>query len=117
MGDDGGATDPRARGRLALEGQLRAWRAALDSGATRDGRKVGLNIAEVEEVMGGEPVFGYLTSATRLEPGDTFSARGVRALRAGRGRRRAWQGRGTDRRPGGCARRDRGSRPGPSAAP
>jgi 2-keto-4-pentenoate hydratase len=48
----------------------------------RVGWKVGLHIAEVEEVMGSEPVFGHLTSATRLTPGSTFHARGVRALRA-----------------------------------
>ena len=48
----------------------------------RVGWKVGLNIAEMEEVMGTEPVFGYLTSATRLEPGSTFHTRGVRSLRA-----------------------------------
>jgi hypothetical protein len=48
----------------------------------RVGWKVGLNIAEVEEVMGNEPVFGHLTSATRLEPGSTFHMRGVRAIRA-----------------------------------
>ncbi len=32
--------------------------------------------------MGSEPVPGYLTSATRLEPGGVFRAGGVRALRA-----------------------------------
>jgi 2-keto-4-pentenoate hydratase len=48
----------------------------------RVGWKVGLNVAEVEEVMGSEPVFGHLTSATRLKPGGAFRARGVRALRA-----------------------------------
>jgi 2-keto-4-pentenoate hydratase len=32
--------------------------------------------------MGSEPIFGYLTSATRLEPGRTFHSRGVRKLRA-----------------------------------
>jgi len=67
---------------LALQAQLHARGAELDSGAARVGWKVGLHIAEVEEVMGNEPVFGYLTSATRLEPGSTFHRRGVRALRA-----------------------------------
>jgi 2-keto-4-pentenoate hydratase len=67
---------------LALQAQLHARRAELDSGAVRVGWKVGLHIAEVEEVMGNQPVFGYLTSATRLEPGSTFHRRGVRALRA-----------------------------------
>ena len=82
MSDDGGPTDARARVRLALEAQLRSWRAALDSGAARVGWKVGLNVTEVEEVMSSEPVFGHLTSATRLEPGGVFHACGVRALRA-----------------------------------
>ena len=82
MSDDRGANDPRVRVPRALQAQLRARRAELDSGATRVGWKVGLHIAEVEEVMGAEPIFGYLTSATRLEPGSTFRARGVRALRA-----------------------------------
>ena len=82
MSDDGGPTDARARVRLALEAQLRSWRAALDSGAARVGWKVGLNVTEVEEVKSSEPVFGHLTSATRLEPGGVFHACGVRALRA-----------------------------------
>jgi 2-keto-4-pentenoate hydratase len=76
------ANDPQARVSLALQAQLRARRAQLDAGAVRIGWKVGLHIAEVEEVMGSEPVFGYLTSATRLDSGGTFHARGVRALRA-----------------------------------
>jgi hypothetical protein len=59
-----------------------ARRGELDAGAVPVGWKVGLHIAEVEEVMGSEPVFGYLTSATRLQTGGTFHARGVRALRA-----------------------------------
>ena len=81
MSDDRGAKGPWERVSLALQAQLRARRGELDSGAVRVGWKVGLHIAEVEEVMGSEPVFGYLTSATRLEPGATFHARGVRALR------------------------------------
>ncbi len=83
MSDDRGPNDPRARRvPLALQAQLRVRRAQLDSGAVRVGWKVGLHVAEVEEVMGSEPVFGYLTSATRLEPSSTFHTRGVRALRA-----------------------------------
>ena len=75
-------TDPEARVRLAFQAQLRARRAALDAGATHIGWKVAGAVAAVEAVMGSAPVFGYLTSATRLEPGGTFHARGVRALRA-----------------------------------
>ena len=83
MSDDRGPNDPTTRRvPLALQAQLHARGAELDSGAARVGWKVGLHIAEVEEVMGNEPVFGYLTSATRLEPGSTFHRRGVRALRA-----------------------------------
>jgi 2-keto-4-pentenoate hydratase len=67
---------------LALQTQLRVRRAQLDSGSVRVGWKVGLHVAEVEKVMGSEPGFGYLTSATRLEPSSTFHTRGVRALRA-----------------------------------
>jgi 2-keto-4-pentenoate hydratase len=83
LSDDRGPNDPRARRvPLALQAQLRVRRAQLDSGAVRVGWKVGLHVAEVEEVMGSEPVFGYLTSTTRLEPSSTFHTRGVRALRA-----------------------------------
>jgi 2-keto-4-pentenoate hydratase len=82
VSDDRNTNDPQARVSLALRAQLSARRAELDSGAVRIGWKVGLHIAEVEEVMGSEPVLGYLTSATRLESGGTFHARGVRALRA-----------------------------------
>jgi hypothetical protein len=46
--------DPKARTRFALQEQLRARRAALDSGAARVGWKLGLNIAEVEVVSEGE---------------------------------------------------------------
>jgi 2-keto-4-pentenoate hydratase len=82
VSDDRNTNDPQARVSLALRAQLSARRAELDSGAVRIGWKVGLHIAEVEKVMGSEPVLGYLTSATRLESGGTFHARGVRALRA-----------------------------------
>jgi 2-oxo-3-hexenedioate decarboxylase len=79
---DRGAKGPRARMSLALQAQLHGRRGALDSGAARVGWKVGLHIAEVEEVMGSEPVFGYLTSATRLESGGAFHVCGVGELRA-----------------------------------
>jgi 2-oxo-3-hexenedioate decarboxylase len=82
MGEQGGMADPDARVRHAFQAQLRAQRAALDAGAARIGWKVALHIAAVEAVMGSEPAFGYLTSATRLDSGGTFHARGVRALRA-----------------------------------
>jgi 2-keto-4-pentenoate hydratase len=66
----------------ALEEQLRPWRAAVQAGAERVGWKIGLGIPEVEELMGAEPVLGHLTSATRLESGATWSARGAAVLRA-----------------------------------
>jgi 2-keto-4-pentenoate hydratase len=63
--------------------QLEAWRAALAGGATRVGWKVAFSIAEVEEVVGGEPTLGHITTATLLQPGGTFhGAAAVRALRA-----------------------------------
>jgi hypothetical protein len=69
LSDDRGPNDPGARRvPLALQTQLRVRRAQLDSGSVRVGWKVGLHVAEVEKVMGSEPGFGYLTSATRLEP-------------------------------------------------
>jgi 2-keto-4-pentenoate hydratase len=65
--------------RSALELQLHEWRAALDAGAERVGWKLGVGD---RERIGSGPVIGHLTSATRLEPGATFSAAGVRSLHA-----------------------------------
>ena len=58
----------------ALRAQLDQWRAALRDGAERVGWKVALGIPEVEELVGAAPLFGHLTSATRLESGATYSA-------------------------------------------
>jgi 2-keto-4-pentenoate hydratase len=66
----------------ALEAQLDSWRAALREGAERVGWKIGLGVPEVEELLGAEPVIGHLTSATRLDSGATWSARGASVLRA-----------------------------------
>lgn len=66
----------------ALEAQLDSWRAALLEGAERVGWKMGLGVPEVEELLGAEPVIGHLTSATRLDSGATWSARGASVLRA-----------------------------------
>ena len=66
--------DPRV-----LEGlreQLASWRAALADGDERVGWKIGLNMPEVQKVVGiREPVIGYLTTASLIEPGGEFSAR------------------------------------------
>ena len=71
-----GEVDPQV-----LEGlrrQLASWRAALDGGAERVGWKIGLNMPEVQRAVGiREPVIGHLTSATLIEPGGEFSARGT----------------------------------------
>jgi 2-keto-4-pentenoate hydratase len=66
-----------------LATQLNDWRGALDTGATRIGWKIGLNIPEAQKPLGiEEPVIGYLTSATVVEPGGEYSAAGASSLRA-----------------------------------
>jgi 2-keto-4-pentenoate hydratase len=61
----------------ALRAQLARRRALLDAGARHVGWKVGGDIEEV-----GDPVFGYLTSATLIAPGAPCDVSGARALRA-----------------------------------
>jgi 2-keto-4-pentenoate hydratase len=56
----------------ALRAQLRA----RDPGARRVGWKIALGIAEIEELVGPEPVIGSLTTATQLEPGATYRGGG-----------------------------------------
>jgi hypothetical protein len=51
----------------ALEAQLADWRATLAGGAERVGWKLGMGD---RERMGGGPVIGHLTSASRVAPGD-----------------------------------------------
>jgi 2-keto-4-pentenoate hydratase len=58
------------------------WRDGLRAGAARIGWKIGHNIAEVQNVIGNQPVVGYLTSATLLQDGETFWARGSVVPRA-----------------------------------
>jgi 2-keto-4-pentenoate hydratase len=66
-----------------LEAQLRDWRAALDSGVTRVGWKIGLNVPEIQKALGiEESVIGYLTSRTLVESGSEYSAAGDASLRA-----------------------------------
>jgi 2-oxo-3-hexenedioate decarboxylase len=58
-----------------LRAALEDWRTQLDRGAKRIGWKIGLNIPEVQKQLGiDEPVIGYLTSATLVEPGGTYAA-------------------------------------------
>jgi 2-keto-4-pentenoate hydratase len=46
------------------------------------GWKIGLNIPELEELVGTGPVVGYLTSATMVAPGSTIGALPIRSARA-----------------------------------
>jgi hypothetical protein len=84
----------------ALEEQLRSWRAALAGGARRVGWKLAYDIAEIEDVIGREPVVGHLTTATLLPSGGAFAAATCRS-----GRAPAWPPASTA-----SARRRRGSR-------
>ena len=69
--------DPRLA--AALTAQLGLWRVALAEGAERVGWKLGMGEGER---IGHGPVIGHLTSATQLEPGDTYQAEGAVDLRA-----------------------------------
>jgi hypothetical protein len=72
-----GQIDPRLASALAV--QLDGWRTAMRGGATHVGWKLGLGEGER---IGRGPVVGHLTSATELQPGSVFRARGARALKA-----------------------------------
>jgi 2-keto-4-pentenoate hydratase len=64
--------DPRVH--AGLERQLDSLRDTIARGAQRLGWKIGLNTAEVQEKLGiPDPVIGFLTTATKLEPGATRS--------------------------------------------
>jgi 2-keto-4-pentenoate hydratase len=63
----------------ALTAQLRQWRTTLAAGAERVGWKLGMG---ERERIGSGPVIGYLTSATRLQPGAVYRAGRVAALHA-----------------------------------
>lgn len=56
----------------ALQAQLDA----RDPAARRVGWKIARGIAEVEELIGREPVIGNLTSATQLDSGDVYHGEG-----------------------------------------
>jgi 2-keto-4-pentenoate hydratase len=64
--------EPPATIAAGVAAQLAARRAALDAGARRVGWKLAYGIAEIEELVGAEPVIGHITSATLLEPGATY---------------------------------------------
>jgi 2-keto-4-pentenoate hydratase len=73
--------DPRVV--AALQPLFERWRAELDAGAQRVGWKIGLNIPEVQQSFGlREPVIGYLTSATQVEHGGTYTPEPGAELRA-----------------------------------
>jgi 2-keto-4-pentenoate hydratase len=60
--------DPRVL--AGLERQLADWRDTIARGNERLGWKIGLNTPEAMDKLGiPDPVIGFLTSATRLEPG------------------------------------------------
>lgn len=62
--------DPRVLS--GLERQLAGWRDTIARGNERLGWKIGLNPPEVMEKLGiPDPVIGFLTTATRIEPGST----------------------------------------------
>jgi 2-keto-4-pentenoate hydratase len=68
--------DPRVR--AGLERQLEGWRNLLDGGAERLGWKIGLNVPAIQEKLGlSHSVIGFLTSASRVEPGGTHSVDGM----------------------------------------
>jgi 2-keto-4-pentenoate hydratase len=72
--------DPRLLG--ALRRQLEHRRALLDAGARHVGWKVGAGIPEIDELTGGAPVPGHLTSATVHPSGSACETAGARELRA-----------------------------------
>jgi 2-keto-4-pentenoate hydratase len=68
--------DPRVQAGLGR--QLEAWRDTIARGAGRVGWKIGFNTAEVQEKLGlPDSVIGFLTTATRIEPGATYPAEGL----------------------------------------
>jgi 2-keto-4-pentenoate hydratase len=71
--------DPRiARG---LEAQLRVRRERLAAGEEAVGWKVALNAPPVQQRLGiSEPVIGFLSSGSRIEPGSEQSLAGTTAL-------------------------------------
>ncbi len=56
----------------ALEDQLQRRRAVLERGARHVGWKIGGDIPEVDEITGGMPAIGYLTTASLLPGGGVY---------------------------------------------
>ena len=72
----GVASDPRVQ--AGLRRQLEGWRKLIAGGAERLGWKIGLNAAAVQQKLGlADPVIGFLTSASRLDPGASHSIGGM----------------------------------------
>jgi 2-keto-4-pentenoate hydratase len=67
---------------VALNAQLVRWRIALDAGERRIGWKLGLNFAEVAEVIGDDPIIGHLTTCTLLGTGESYIGQEGADLRA-----------------------------------
>src|SRR5918999_1923945 len=68
--------DPRVQ--AGLRRQLEEWRRLLGQGAERLGWKIGFNAPQAQQTLGlKEPVIGFLTSATRIEPGSEHSLAGA----------------------------------------
>lgn len=65
----------------ALRAQHARRRQLLTDGARHVGWKIGAGIAEIDEVTGGNPAIGYLTSASVFEHGAALDAAGGRELR------------------------------------
>jgi 2-keto-4-pentenoate hydratase len=74
--------DVHPRVAAALDAQLVRWRTALDAGERRVGWKLGLNFAEVEEVIGQDPIIGHLTTGTLLGTGESYATQAAEDLRA-----------------------------------
>jgi 2-keto-4-pentenoate hydratase len=66
----------------ALEAQLQRRRAVLERGARHVGWKIGGDIPEVDEISGGMPAIGYLTSASLLPGGGVYRGSAAAGLHA-----------------------------------
>jgi 2-keto-4-pentenoate hydratase len=79
---DHSMSDVHPRVAAALNAQLLRWRKARDAGERRVGWKLGLNFAEVEEVIGHDPIIGHLTTGSLLATGESYIAKDAEELRA-----------------------------------
>jgi 2-keto-4-pentenoate hydratase len=74
--------DVHPRVASALTAQLARWRTTLDDGERRIGWKLGLNLPEIEAVIGSDPIIGHLTTRTLLGTGDRYAPPAQASLRA-----------------------------------